>query len=130
MLSLQTFDSLKNQLLIIFLINRNYLKVENTLKLYEILIFELNDFIEKNKIEFQEFSKIYEDSRLPLLRVKAMFFQEKNNINIFEELAIVWFHYNSSNNPSAYSRLNSINLRPNKIPELLKSWTNYLDCGI
>ena len=130
LLSLQTFDAFKNQLLMIFLINRNYLKVENTLKLYEILIFELDDFIEKNEIEFQEFSKIYEDSGLPLFRVKAMFFQEKNNINIFEELAILWFQYNNSNHPSDYSRLNTRKLRPNQIPELLKSWINYLDCGI
>ena len=130
LLSLQNFDSCKNQLLIIFLINRKYLQVENTLKLYEILILELNDFIGKNTIEFQEFNKTYEGSNLPLLRVQAMFFEEKNNINIFEELAKVWFNYNNSSHPSAHSGLNARNLRPNTIPELLESWINYLDCGI
>lgn len=125
----ENFDKFKNQILIMLLVNTSFLlNKNNSLELYKVLLSQLDDYIDKNKSDFEKFKANYVQSNHSFLMIKAFFFNFEHDISVFPELVDNFEQLDSS-----YKRMSVIsvkNLRPTENPDFLGSWKNYIFGGI
>ena len=123
------FDNLKNQILIMLLVNNNFIsQCSNSKDLYKILLNQLDSYIDKNKNDFEDYKKNYKSSRHSDLMVKASFFILEHEIFVFLELVDCLEQLDSD-----YKKLGMIsikNLRPTEDMDFLSSWKNYVFGGV
>ena len=112
----ENFDKFKNQILIMLLVNTSFLlNKNNSLELYKVLLSQLDDYIDKNKSDFEKFKANYVQSNHSFLMIKAFFFNFEHDISVFPELVDNFEQLDSS-----YKRMSVIsvkNLRPTENPD-------------
>ena len=126
-----SFDSYKNQLLIMFLLNPTFLLKGNTsLELLKTLLDQMDNYIQSNKDDFEKYhSENYRaDTHTTVLMRKANFFQEELGILIFIQL--VEYYEQSVNSQKKFSAISVRNLRPTNNTDFHSGWKNYIFGGI
>ncbi|GAA5182855.1 hypothetical protein GCM10023345_09860 [Acinetobacter kookii] len=126
-----SFDSNKNQLLIMFLLNPAFLLKSNTsLELLKILLEQMNNYVELHKGDFEKYhgENYRADSPLTVLMRKANFFQDELGILIFIQL--VEYYEQLVNSQKRFSVVSVRNLRPTDNKDFHSGWKNYIFGGI
>lgn len=127
----EKFDSYKNQLLIMLLLNPQYLlKSNNNLDFLKNLIQQIDDYISKNPTDFEKYTKqnhMFSKGK-SALTIRAEFFYAQEDFSIFIELVD---YYEQLINPNeGHSAISVRNLRPTANLDFLGSWKNYIFGGI
>ncbi|NNH00929.1 P-loop NTPase fold protein [Acinetobacter sp. ANC 5414] len=126
-----SFDSYKNQLLIMFLLNPTFLLKSNTsLELLKTLLDQMDNYIQSNKDDFEKYhgENYRADTHTTVLMRKANFFQEELGILIFIQL--VEYYEQLVNSQKKFSAISVRNLRPTNNTDFHSGWKNYIFGGI
>ena len=127
----EKFDSYKNQLLIMLLLNPDYLLRSNSnLDFLKNIIRQIDDYILKHPTEFEKYTRETHtfNNGKSALSIRAEFIYEQESFSIFIELVDFYEQLNNAN-----KRLSAIcvrNLRPTSNTDFLSSWKNYIFGGI
>lgn len=131
LLYLIDFDSNKNQLLIIFLLNPSFLLKSNTsIELLRILLNQMDNYIESNKDDYEKYHRenYRADTDTTALMRKANFFHDEIGIIIFIQL--VEYYEQLVNSQKRFTAVSVRNLRPTNNTDFYSGWKNYIFGGI
>jgi hypothetical protein len=126
-----SFDSYKNQLLIMFLLNPTFLLKSNTsLELLKTLLDQMDNYIQLNKDDFEKYHRenYRADTHTTVLMRKANFFQDELGILIFIQL--VEYYEQLVNSQKRFSVVSVRNLRLTDNKDFHSGWKNYIFGGI
>ncbi|ATO19828.1 P-loop ATPase [Acinetobacter sp. LoGeW2-3] len=131
LLYLTDFDSNKNQLLIMFLLNPTFLLKSNTsLELLGTLLDQMDNYIQSNKDDFEKYhgENYRVDTHTTVLMRKANFFHDELGILIFIQL--VEYYEQLVNSQKRFTAVSVRNLRPTNNTDFYGGWKNYIFGGI
>ena len=114
-----------------FLLNPTFLLKSNTsLELLNILLGQMDDYIQSNKDDFDKYhgENYRADTHTTVLMRKANFFHEKFGILIFIQL--VEYYEQLVNSKKRFTAVSVRNLRPTNNTDFYSGWKNYIFGGI
>lgn len=125
------FDSNKNQLLIMFLLNPAFLFKSNTsLGLLKTLLEQMENYIQLNNDDFEKYHRenYRGNTNTTVLMIKANYFHDEFGISVF--ISLVEYYEQLVNSQKRLTVVLVRNLRPTKNTDFYSGWKNYIFGGV